>query len=61
MVSELVRTSVDYYRDIRDATSEALFFQTYGNLFSLYLGDEPPDSGPPSAGSAGKLTTSGAT
>ncbi len=61
MVSELVRASVDYYRDIRDATSEALFFQTYGNLFSLCLGDEPPDSRPPSAGSSGKLTTSGAT
>ncbi|MGB5775972.1 MAG: DUF3141 domain-containing protein, partial [Sedimenticolaceae bacterium] len=39
MVSELVSASLDYYRDIRDATSEAMFFQTYGNLFSLYLAD----------------------
>ncbi len=40
MVAELVGASLDYYRDIRDATSEALFFQTYGNLFSLYLADK---------------------
>ncbi|MCW9077776.1 MAG: DUF3141 domain-containing protein [Gammaproteobacteria bacterium] len=39
MVSELVSASLDYYRDIRDATSEATFFQTYGSLFSLYLAD----------------------
>jgi hypothetical protein len=31
---------LDFYRDIRDATSEALLFQTYGNLFSLYLADK---------------------
>jgi hypothetical protein len=40
MLSELVSASLDYYRDVRDATSEALFFQTYGNLFSLYLADQ---------------------
>jgi hypothetical protein len=40
MVSELVSAALDYYRDIRDATSEALFFQTYGSLFSLYLADK---------------------
>jgi pimeloyl-ACP methyl ester carboxylesterase len=32
--------SLDYYRELRDATSEATFFQTYGNVFSLYLADK---------------------
>ena len=40
MVAELVSASLDYYRDVRDATSEAMFFQTYGNLFSFYLADK---------------------
>lgn len=39
MVSELVSASLDYYRDIRDAASEALFFETYGNLFALHLAE----------------------
>ena len=38
--SELVSASLDYYRDLRDAVSEAMFFLTYGNLFSLYLADK---------------------
>jgi len=37
--SEVVAATLDYYRDMRDATSEALFFQTYGNLFALYIAD----------------------
>ncbi len=40
MVSEGVSASLDYYRETRDATSEAAFFQTYGNVFSLYLADK---------------------
>ena len=36
-MSELVSASLDYYRALRDAASEAAFFSTYGNLFSLYL------------------------
>jgi hypothetical protein len=40
MVSELVSASLDYYRATRDALSEALFFLTYGNLFSLYVADK---------------------
>ncbi|MBX9961807.1 MAG: DUF3141 domain-containing protein [Burkholderiales bacterium] len=40
-MSEWVSASLDYYRDLRDAVSEALFFETYGNLFSLYLADRP--------------------
>ncbi len=38
--SDLMSASFDYYRDLRDALSEAQFFQTYGNLFSLYLADK---------------------
>ncbi|HXJ93769.1 MAG TPA: DUF3141 domain-containing protein, partial [Terriglobia bacterium] len=40
MTSELVSASFDYYREMRDALSEALFYQIYGNLFSLYLADQ---------------------
>jgi pimeloyl-ACP methyl ester carboxylesterase len=40
--SEVVAATLDYYRDLRDATSEALFFQTYGNLFALYMADRAP-------------------
>jgi pimeloyl-ACP methyl ester carboxylesterase len=40
MNSEVISASLDYYREIRDATSEAAFFQTYGNVFSLYLADK---------------------
>jgi len=39
-LSDLINASFDYYRDVRDALSEAQFFQTYGNLFSLYLADK---------------------
>src|SRR5689334_1554375 len=39
-MAELTSASLDYYRAIRDAVSEAAFFQTYGNLFSLYLADK---------------------
>jgi len=37
MVSALVSASLDYYRDLRDALSEALFFQVYGTLFLSHL------------------------
>jgi hypothetical protein len=40
MGSEIIGASLDYYRDLRDATSEAAFFQTYGNIFSMYLADK---------------------
>ena len=33
MLASLVSASLDVYRDLRDATSEAMFFLTYGNLF----------------------------
>jgi len=35
MVSSLVSASLDFYRDMRDALSEAVFFHTYGNMFLL--------------------------
>jgi Protein of unknown function (DUF3141) len=35
MFSELVSASLDYYRDVRDAAGEAMFFQTYGNMIPL--------------------------
>jgi hypothetical protein len=38
--SEAISASLDYYREIRDAASEAVFFQTYGNVFSLYFAEE---------------------
>ena len=37
--SEVISASLDHYRAMRDASSEALFFQVYGNLFDLYLAD----------------------
>jgi hypothetical protein len=40
-MTEATSASLDYYRDMRDAVSEAAFFLTYGNLFSLYLADKP--------------------
>ncbi len=40
MVAEALSASLDYYREMRDAGSEATFFQTYGNVFSLYLADK---------------------
>jgi hypothetical protein len=40
MLSDAVSASLDYYREVRDATSEATFFQTYGSVFSLYLADK---------------------
>lgn len=38
--SEAISASLDYYREMRDALSEASFLQTYGNVFSLYLADK---------------------
>jgi pimeloyl-ACP methyl ester carboxylesterase len=40
MGSKLISASLDYYRAMRDAVSEAAFFELYGNLFSLYLADK---------------------
>ncbi|MCB1810081.1 MAG: DUF3141 domain-containing protein, partial [Candidatus Competibacteraceae bacterium] len=40
-LSALMSASLDYYRDARDAFSEAAFFQIYGNLFALDLAGSP--------------------
>ena len=39
-VRRAISASLDYYRAMRDATSEAAFFPTYGNVFSLYIADK---------------------
>ena len=38
--SECVSAALDLYRDVRDATAEAAFFQVYGNMLSLNVADE---------------------
>jgi len=38
-MADAVSATLDYQRDVRDAVSEALFFQFYGNLFALCLAD----------------------
>jgi hypothetical protein len=38
--SAAISASLDYYRAMRDAASEAAFFLAYGNVFSLYLADK---------------------
>jgi pimeloyl-ACP methyl ester carboxylesterase len=48
-MAEVTSAALDYYRDLRDAMSEAAFFLTYGNLFSIYLADRPRETGPAEA------------
>jgi pimeloyl-ACP methyl ester carboxylesterase len=38
--SDAVIASLDLYRDLRDASAEALFFHVYGNLLSLNVADQ---------------------
>lgn len=38
--SELISASLDLYRAMRDATTEACFFGIYANMFSLYLAEK---------------------
>ncbi|MBS0320465.1 MAG: DUF3141 domain-containing protein, partial [Proteobacteria bacterium] len=40
LLSALVVARLDLYRDLRDAATEALFYETFGNLFSLEMADE---------------------
>ena len=40
MASELMSASLDYYRAMNDAASEAAFFSLYGNMYSIYLADK---------------------
>ena len=38
--SAAITASLDLYRAVRDATTEALFFLTYGNVFSMHIADK---------------------
>ena len=40
LVSNAAVAALDLYRDLRDATAEALFFEVYGNMLSLQMADE---------------------
>jgi pimeloyl-ACP methyl ester carboxylesterase len=40
LASECLAAGLDFYRDVRDASSEAAFFQVYGNMMSLQMADE---------------------
>jgi pimeloyl-ACP methyl ester carboxylesterase len=40
IASELLSASLDLYRAVRDATTEARFFSIYANMFSLYLAEK---------------------
>jgi uncharacterized protein DUF3141 len=53
LVSETTSAALDYYRDMRDAMSEAVFFLMYGSLFSFGLADRAPahERAVPAAGS----------
>ena len=44
MTSECISASLDLFRHVRDALSEATFFSIYGNMFLLYLADKQPAS-----------------
>ena len=39
-VSELISASLDCYRAVRDAASEAMFFQTFGSMFALTMQED---------------------
>jgi poly(3-hydroxyalkanoate) synthetase len=40
LLSALISARLDLYRDMRDASAEAAFFEVYGNLLSLQMADE---------------------
>lgn len=52
LVSDSLVASMDCWRDLRDAGTEALFFSIYANLFSMYLADRSDAARP--NGSAAK-------
>jgi pimeloyl-ACP methyl ester carboxylesterase len=53
--SALVSAGLDYWREVRDAASEAQFFQVYGNVFALYLADRRAAEAPLPAVAAREL------
>jgi poly(3-hydroxyalkanoate) synthetase len=50
--SELISASLDLYRAMRDARTEAMFFGTYANMYSLYFADKQPAQIGAAAGAA---------
>ena len=40
LLSESIQAVLDLYRDLRDASCEAAFFEVYGNMLSLQMADE---------------------
>ena len=54
-ISEMISATLDCYRAVRDATSEALFFQTFGSMFALTMAEEQRDT---SAGAAARASAS---
>jgi pimeloyl-ACP methyl ester carboxylesterase len=38
--SQMISAALDFYRAIRDATTEATFFSVYGNMYAMYLADK---------------------
>jgi pimeloyl-ACP methyl ester carboxylesterase len=40
LLSACMGASLDFYRDVRDAASEAAFFEVYGNMLSLQMADQ---------------------
>jgi hypothetical protein len=44
--SELLSASLDLYRGMRDAFTEAGFFSVYANMYNLYLAGRPPSALP---------------
>ena len=45
-LSDMASASLDYYRAIRDAVSEAMFFSVYGTMFASGLEDKPMSDKP---------------
>jgi pimeloyl-ACP methyl ester carboxylesterase len=45
-VSELISATLDCYRAVRDAASEAMFFQTFGSMFALTMPEDATAASP---------------
>ena len=43
VIAEMVSASLGLYRDLRDATTESLFFRVYGGLIALGVGEASED------------------
>jgi hypothetical protein len=43
LVAEYLSAALDLYRDLRDAGSEAAFYEVYGNMWSLQMADQRAD------------------